>query len=213
MNIHFKNIMPEPLKGLKHNSNSIWGADFELTKGSKVMLNATSGKGKTTFTHILSGIRKDYEGELLFDKQELKQLTPNAWAKLRQQHVSVVYQDLQLFYDLSVAENLQLKNQLTQTFDEDHLKALTETLGIADKWNTPCRLLSMGQQQRVAIIRALAQPFDWLIMDEPFSHLDAENTERCLSLINERCNELDAGFVLTSLGDPHGFNYDLTLNL
>lgn len=213
MNIRFKNIMPEPLKVITHNSNSIWGDDFELTKGSKVMLNATSGKGKTTFTHILSGIRKDYEGQLFFDKQELKQLTPSAWAKLRQQHISVVYQDLQLFYDLSVAENLQLKNQLTHTFDQDKLKAMTETLGVSDKWDVPCRLLSMGQQQRIAIIRALAQPFEWLIMDEPFSHLDAENTERCLELINERCNELGAGFILTSLGDPHGFEYDITLNL
>lgn len=213
MNIRFKNIMPEPLKTIQHNSNSIWGADFELTKGTKVMLNATSGKGKTTFTHLLSGIRKDYEGDLFFDKQELKQLTPSAWSNLRKQHISVVYQDLQLFYDLSVAENLELKNQLTGIFDTARLKELADKLGIADKWDKPCRLLSMGQQQRVAIIRALAQPFDWLIMDEPFSHLDVENTKLCLKLINERCDELDAGFILTSLGDPHGFDYDLTLNL
>jgi len=71
----------------------------------------------------------------------------------------------------------------------------------------------MGQQQRVAIVRALCQPFDWLLMDEPFSHLDEENTQRSLKLIIERCAELKSGFVLTSLGDDHGIQYDQTLML
>jgi putative ABC transport system ATP-binding protein len=71
----------------------------------------------------------------------------------------------------------------------------------------------MGQQQRVAIIRALCQPFEWLILDEPFSHLDIENTQRSLKLIDERCNHLKAGFVLTSLGDRHGYNYDDEIKL
>jgi ABC-type cobalamin/Fe3+-siderophores transport system ATPase subunit len=66
----------------------------------------------------------------------------------------------------------------------------------------------MGQQQRVAIIRALCQPFEILLMDEPFSHLDAENSLKCLTLINKRCDEIGAGFVLTTLGDDHGFKYD-----
>jgi len=71
----------------------------------------------------------------------------------------------------------------------------------------------MGQQQRVAIIRALAQPFEWLIMDEPFSHLDIENTERCLKMIHERTLDQKAGFVLTSLGDAHNYAYDYELKL
>ena len=86
-------------------------------------------------------------------------------------------------------------------------------LGIENKWGQKCGLLSMGQQQRVAIIRALAQPYEWLILDEPFSHLDEENTRLCLRLINERTTEQGAGFVLTSLGDNHGFSYDYTLKL
>jgi ABC-type phosphate/phosphonate transport system ATPase subunit len=71
----------------------------------------------------------------------------------------------------------------------------------------------MGQQQRVAILRALCQPFELILLDEPFSHLDEENTRRCITMINERCSELKAGFVLTSLGDTHQFNYDKELKL
>ena len=66
----------------------------------------------------------------------------------------------------------------------------------------------MGQQQRVAIIRALAQPFEWILLDEPFSHLDEENTQKCLTLIHQRCDEQRAGFILTTLGDDHGTKYD-----
>jgi ABC-type Mn2+/Zn2+ transport system ATPase subunit len=86
-------------------------------------------------------------------------------------------------------------------------------LEIDNKWNQVCGLLSMGQQQRVAIIRALCQPFEWLILDEPFSHLDEVNTQRCLKLINEQTDAMQAGFVLTSLGDSHQFSYHYELKL
>jgi ABC-type lipoprotein export system ATPase subunit len=90
---------------------------------------------------------------------------------------------------------------------------MLERLEIGNKWDQQCRLLSMGQQQRVAIIRALCQPFEILIMDEPFSHLDEDNTQRCLQMINERCDDLNAGFVLTTLGDDYKFTYDKELKL
>jgi ABC-type lipoprotein export system ATPase subunit len=177
------------------------------------VLNASSGKGKTTFTHTLAGIRNDYQGNLLFDEQAVQDITPEQWAIYRREKISFVFQDLQLFPELTVQENLLLKNGLTNTFSEAELKEFLGILGIPEKWDAPCKLLSMGQQQRVAIIRALAQPFEWMILDEPFSHLDKVNTTLCLELINSRCNELGAGFILTTLGDYHDFTYDKELNL
>jgi ABC-type lipoprotein export system ATPase subunit len=88
-----------------------------------------------------------------------------------------------------------------------------EQLEIDNKWEQQCGLLSMGQQQRVAIVRALLQPFEWLILDEPFSHLDTENSQRALDLINKRSDELKAGFVLTTLGDDYNFSFDHELKL
>ncbi|WP_158276120.1 ATP-binding cassette domain-containing protein [Brumimicrobium oceani] len=213
MNIHFENVMPIPLSGLNHSSNSIWGSKFSLLKGQKVMLNASSGKGKTTFTHIIAGIRKDFNGRIQFDEKEISSFSPEVWAKLRTEKVSFIFQDLQLFPKLTVEENLILKNSLTDTFTSNELKQMLQALQIEDKWSIPCGILSMGQQQRVAIIRALCQPFHWLIMDEPFSHLDLENTNKALSLINQRANAIDAGFILTTLGENHNFDFDRELNL
>jgi|SRR5690554_6062941 len=213
MNIHFNNVLPIPLVGIQHNDKSIWGNSFSLNKGEKVMLNASSGKGKTTFTHTLAGIRKDFNGNIHFDDREIRTFSPEEWAEIRTHKMSFVFQDLQLFPRLTVEENLHLKSKLTHTFTSSELKQMLEELEIDDKWSVPCGILSMGQQQRVAIVRALCQPFDWLLMDEPFSHLDLENTQRSLALINRRTDAINSGFILTTLGDHHNFNFTKELNL
>jgi len=213
MDIHFKNVIAIPLSGIHHNDKSIWGNSFSLYKGEKVLLNASSGKGKTTFTHILAGIRKDFSGSIRFDEKEITSFSQEEWAELRKERMSYVFQDLQLFSKLTVEENLYLKNNLTDTFTSVELKQMLDELEIEDKWSVPCGILSMGQQQRVAVIRALCQPFDWLLLDEPFSHLDEENTRLALSLINKRVDHIKAGFILTTLGENHNFKFDKELNL
>lgn len=205
--------MPIPLASIQHGSESIWGNYIELKSSKHILLNASSGKGKSTFTLTTIGLRKDYEGSITFDGKDIKGFSPIEWTKIRQNQISVIYQDLQLFPNLSVAENLILKNSLTDAFSEKEMLIMLEKLEIENKWSQKCGLLSMGQQQRVAIVRGLVQPFQWLIMDEPFSHLDIENAQRCMEMIDERCKELNAGFVLTTLGDSHGYNYDHELKL
>jgi ABC-type lipoprotein export system ATPase subunit len=124
-----------------------------------------------------------------------------------------VFQDLQLFKNLTVAENLRLKNQLTDFKTEHEMKTLLQELEIDHKWNDPCGLLSMGQQQRVAIVRSLCQPFEWLVLDEPFSHLDEQNSKKCLTMIDRESSKQQAGFVITSLDDDDRFPYDYELKL
>jgi ABC-type lipoprotein export system ATPase subunit len=213
MDIHFKNVMPTPLASINHGENSIWGADVKLLEGERVILNASSGKGKSTFTFTSTGLRADYTGSIFYDKTNVLTYSPEDWSEIRTNKIATVYQDLQLFNSLSVAENLFIKNSLTNFFTEKELLQLLQELEIEDKWNQKCGLLSMGQQQRLAIIRAVAQPFKWLIMDEPFSHLDEANTQRCLGIIDRFANKQNAGFVLTTLGDFHSFNYTRELNL
>jgi ABC-type lipoprotein export system ATPase subunit len=220
MEIHFNQIMPVPLREIEHQQQSIWGSEFTLQNAApaggqaeKVILNASSGKGKTTFTHIMAGIRSDFSGELKLNDQNMLEFTPEDWAIIRREQLSFVFQDLQLFPTLTVKENLALKNTLTDHKEEAELKAMLDELGIGNKWDQECGLLSMGQQQRVAIIRALTQPFEWLIMDEPFSHLDEENTQHALQLIDRETTQQGAGFILTTLGSDHQTSYDRTLNL
>lgn len=213
MNIRFEQIMPIPLASIEHAADSIWGKDILFEQGKRTMLNASSGKGKSTFTHVVIGLRKDFKGRLFINEEDTKTFSADQWTKIRKEKISVVYQDLQLFYNLSVKENLQIKNRLCHVFSDSELKRMLEELEIEHKWEQSCGLLSMGQQQRVAIVRALCQPFEYLILDEPFSHLDKENSRRSLSLIEERCNVLKAGFVLTSLGDRYDYSFDKELKL
>ncbi len=213
MQITLNNVLPIPLASIQHGPQSIWGNHIELNSGKKIMLNASSGKGKSTFTTVTIGLRNDYDGSILYDDRDISTFSPEEWAEIRQRKVSVVFQDLQLFPKLTVQENLLIKNRLTDTFSEMELIQQLEALEIDNKWKQHCGILSMGQQQRVAIIRALAQPYEWLIMDEPFSHLDKENTERCLKLIHQRTVDQGAGFVLTTLGENHGYTFDQELKL
>jgi len=213
MDITLQQIMPFPLASMLHGRESIWGNQIVLKAGHKVLLNAASGKGKSTFTNLIYGIRSDFSGKLLFDKQDTQSFSPNQWIEIRRKQISVVFQDLQLFPSLTVRENLLLKNNLCSLFNEQEIIEMLGLLEIDNKWDQTCGLLSMGQQQRVAIVRALLQPFKWLILDEPFSHLDAANTQRALKLLLARCESLQAGFVLTSLGDRHDFVFDTEIKL
>ena len=80
---------------------------------------------------------------------------------------------------------------------------LLKQVGLDHKWHHFCGNLSLGQQQRIAIIRALLQPADFLIMDEPFSHLDEINSDIAMNLIHNHCIENNTGIILTTLGQQY----------
>lgn len=213
MNIHFENVMPHPLASIAHSCDSIWGDTVTLKEGHKILLNASSGKGKSTFSMTVFGIRNDYNGTIRYNDRDIKTFSVDEWVEIRQRKIATVFQDLQLFHNLSVAENLLLKNALTDFKSEKEIKEMLAFFEIDHKWNDRCGLLSMGQQQRVAIVRALCQPFEWLILDEPFSHLDEANSRKCLGLIANETDKQQAAFVLTSLDDDDNFQYDYELKL
>ncbi len=213
MTIHFEKVMPFPLASIAHSSESIWGQTVSLRAHHKILLNASSGKGKSTFSMTVFGIRTDYSGVIRYDDRDIRTLSINEWTEIRQRKLATVFQDLQIFPNLTVAENLHLKNSLTDHKTDSEMKLLLDELEILHKWDDKCGLLSMGQQQRLAIVRSLCQPFSWLIMDEPFSHLDEKNSKKCLAMIDRECTLQNAGFVLTSLDDDDTFSYDYELKL
>ena len=213
MTITFNNLLPFPLEEYPHGNESVWKNNFELNLPKKIVLNASSGKGKSTFVNMIYGLRKDYSGELLIDGKNIADFTLDDWIEIRKERMSIVFQDLQLFPELTVFENLQLKNDLKQHKTDEEMTQMLELLGIRDKKNQLCKNLSLGQQQRVAIIRALLQPFELLLMDEPFSHLDEQNASIALDLISKETDANQGGFILTTLGSYHGFQYEQELNL
>ena len=108
---------------------------------------------------------------------------------------------------------VQIKNKLTNFKSEKQIAEWFEALGIADKMNDKTGRMSFGQQQRVAMIRALAQPFDFIIVDEPISHLDDTNAETMGQIMMNEAQKQGAGVIVTSIGKHMNLNYERTFKL
>lgn len=210
------NLVPIPLSDQLQQSQ-VWAGHCQLDAQKRYFVEAPSGRGKTTFQHILYGLREDYTGmvhlEALGQQWKLSDLTLEQWAAIRQKELSVVFQDLRLFLNLSAWDNIQLKNQLTNYQTEAQIRTMAEQLEVAALLDKKCGEMSYGQRQRIAIIRALCQPFRFLIMDEPFAHLDSANVAKCCALIQEECQQQGAGFAIASLEERYNFEYDEVLLL
>ncbi len=215
MQLHLQNIIPVPLKDkLLQRSSDVWNKALQFEPGAFVKIKAPSGTGKTTFVHIIYKLRNDYEGNVLWDNKNLIAINAEAIATLRQQNISIIFQDLRLFSNLSAKENIELKRVLQKPiYESNKIDEMAEQLGIASILHQKASMCSYGEQQRIAIIRALMQPFNWLIMDEPFSHLDKNNISKAAALISAECKTRNAGFILTDLEDDDHFNYTKFLNL
>lgn len=176
-------------------------------------MEAESGKGKSTFCSYLLGYRHDYTGELYFDDHLASRLRVADWVAIRQSHVSHLFQELRLFPELTAMENVEIKNKLTGFKTPEEIADWFERLGIADKRDAKIGLMSFGQQQRVALMRSLAQPFDFILADEPISHLDDHNSKVMGDLLMEEARKQGAGVIITSIGKHMALDYDKTLSL
>ena len=149
----------------------------------------------------------DYEGDTAWDNNSLTTISSEDLAGLRAKNLSVIFQDMRLFPELTAYENIEIKRLLTNTISEQQVADWMDRLGMKDKRNSLGSTLSYGEQQRIAIIRAMVQPFNWLLMDEPFSHLDHVNIQKAIALILEVVKQRNAGMILADLDDNEYFNY------
>ncbi len=212
LSIQFENVIPAPLADYP-TEGQVWRCGLKLEFPARILLNASSGKGKTTFSSIVYGLRNDYSGKVLIDGKDVSTFSLNDWILLRRMKLSAIFQDMQLFPKLTAWENLILKNNLTSHRDESRIEQMLARLGMAERKHQLCGTLSLGQQQRIAIVRGMLQPFHLLVMDEPFSHIDEENAAKALELIEEETALNGAGYILTTLGSRHGKQFDREVNL
>ena len=216
MEIQLSQLMPIPLQDkLLQRKSDIWNQEVTFQQGSFVKIKAPSGSGKTTLIHYLYNIRFDYTGQIRIDGKTWPTFHKNETASLRQQSISVIFQDLRLFEQLTARENVELKRVMIPEpyCSSEKVEEMAVRLKVAHVLKQSGKTLSYGERQRIAIIRALSQPFQWLLMDEPFSHLDEENTMLAAALIAEECKHRNAGFILTDLDHDQHFSYDVNYNL
>ena len=206
-------VLPQVFAANRDLSSDVWLQDLTLEKGKFYLVEADSGMGKSTFCNYLIGFRNDFSGTIRFDGRPSSEFTPTDWTRLRQRHISYLFQELRLFPELSVWENIQVKNRLTHFATDTQISAWLERLDIAEKRDEQVGKLSFGQQQRVALIRALAQPFGFFLADEPISHLDDGNAEQMAQLIREEAMRQGAAVIVTSIGKQLPLNYDCVLKL
>ena len=210
--ISLRNVVPDVFRDSDLHSQ-VWSCDITFKRGGNYLVQAESGTGKSSLCSFIYGNRHDYSGNILFDGEDISGLNIGQWCKIRINSLALLPQEMRLFPELTAYENIAIKNRLTGFKSDDEILAMLDTLELADKADVPARFLSIGQQQRVAIIRTLCQPMDFLLLDEPVSHLDKRNNRIASELIQAEASKQGAAIIATSVGYDImlDFNFQLTL--
>jgi len=211
--IRLQQVLPRVFARRDSITSDIWHRDLIFRKGERCLIEAASGTGKSSLCSYLYGYRGDYEGIITFDGKNIRSLDTAGWTALRRRSLSLLFQELRLFPELTALENVLLKNRLSGYKSRQEILTLFEAADIADKVNEKTGILSFGQQQRVAFIRCLCQPFDFILLDEPVSHLDENNARILARLLEEEAGRQGAGILVTSIGKALPLSYDHTYKL
>ncbi|MEP6594321.1 MAG: ATP-binding cassette domain-containing protein [Ginsengibacter sp.] len=213
MQIQLQKIIPTYFEQDKIINSQIWAQKITFTKGEHAQIIAASGRGKTSLIHFIYGLRKDYDGTICYGNENINSFSLEEFSIFRQRNISIIFQDLRLFRNQTVIKNLELKRQLNPYHPKEKITEMARRLGIENKLNKSASTCSYGEQQRVAIIRSLLQPFDFLLLDEPFSNLDDNNIEIAMELIAEECSKRNASMIFADLKKRNFFNGQKILQL
>lgn len=204
--ITLRGVLPRVFSGADdrrdHAASDIWlRPEVTFTAPHAYMIEAESGTGKSSLCAYIYGERTDYEGTILFDGTPAAALSVEQWCELRRTSFAYLPQEMRLFPELTVMDNILIKNRLTDYHSEAEILRMLEALEVSHKATSPAGLLSIGQQQRVATVRALCQPFSFILVDEPVSHLDARNNLTVARLIAAEASTRRAAIIATSVGN------------
>lgn len=197
--IRIDGLEPVFIQKQKLQDSEIWMQEIILPKGEHLHIVAPSGSGKTSLIHFIYGLNSNYRGQIFYDSKEIKGFSAEDFSTYRQRNISIVFQDLKLFENQTVRENIELNRILSPYHPAEMIETMAERLGISPQLDQTVKTCSYGEQQRTAIIRALMQPFDFLLLDEPFSHLDHLNTQKAMELIYEECARRNASMIIANL--------------
>lgn len=171
---------------------------FALQPGEQVALQGASGSGKTTFLHLIAGILPADEGQIILADIEMTALSETGRDRLRARTLGYVFQTFNLLQGYTALENVLLGMMFGPGADKARAEELLERVGMKERLHYRPRQLSVGQQQRVAVARALASRPRLVLADEPTGNLDQQHAQETLQLIREVCRENDAALLLVS---------------
>ena len=211
--ITLDNTLPRVFAGREAIPSDVWQCPLSLHRGTVYLVTAESGSGKSSLCAYLYGYRKDYSGTIAFDGRNIDSLSVGEWCEVRRRHIAYLPQEMRLSPELTAWENVQLKNRLTGYKTDSELRGLFERLGIADRMNSLAGKLSIGQQQRVALIRTVCQPCDFFLLDEPVSHLDEVNNGIVAQIISDEALKSGAAVIATSVGNNLNIKVEEVLKL
>ncbi len=210
--ITIKGVRPDIFAGSDLNSE-VWNQEVEFKRGGKYLIKAESGRGKSSLCSFIMGYRSDYQGEILFDGENIRSFDVGRLHALRQNSISYLPQGLMLFDELSARENIEIKNDITDFRSAEWIDSALSAFSLSDRGDFPVSKLSFGQKQRVAIIRALCQSADFIILDEPISHLDDKTAATVAEFLQRELQSTNTGLIALSIGKEFNFKYNTILNL
>lgn len=210
-NIVLEHISPKYFTPRNIDQSEIWNRAVSFQKGNKFLIVAPSGSGKSTLATAILGTHFQYEGNIKYDQQVVKNLHLEKIVEHRKDEVSLLFQDVRLIKNLTISENILLR-----VFNKDRKKFIPKMeeyaakLGIQNLLQKKAENCSYGERQRSAIVRSLINPTDFLIYDECFSHLDLNNKKIAFSLINEVSQESGSSVIFFELNEfPFEHDYQI----
>lgn len=171
---------------------------FSLREGEQLAMEGASGSGKTTLLHLIAGILKPDSGRIVIAGEDMTALNESERDGLRARTIGYVFQTFNLLQGYTALENVMLGQMFGRGADEQRARDLLARVGLKDRLNYRPRQLSVGQQQRVAVARALANEPKLVLADEPTGNLDHLQAQEALSLIRQVCLENGAALLLVS---------------
>lgn len=171
---------------------------FTINEGEQVALEGSSGSGKTTLLNLIAGILLADSGSIVLSGQELTSLSEAERDRLRADTTGYIFQTFNLLQGYTALENVLLGMMFGNGIEESFALALLERVGLKDRINYKPQQLSVGQQQRIALARALANKPKLVLADEPTGNLDRRHAREAIALIRQICSESDAALLLVS---------------
>jgi ABC-type lipoprotein export system ATPase subunit len=173
-------------------------AEFSLEGEKQLALSGESGTGKTTFLNLIAGILTPDSGSVKIADQEMASASEGQRDRLRANHIGYIFQTFNLLQGYTCLENVLLGMSFGPGADRELARKFLDRVGLGHRVHHYPRQLSTGQQQRVAVARALAKRPQLVLADEPTGNLDHSNAQESLRLIRETCDENKAALLLVS---------------